>query len=221
MLKWLLSKLHGPVYRKRLEVLTSLLLPHLRDGDAVLDVGCGSGQLGFEVMQEATRKKIHVRVSGLERFQRGDEPVPVTSYHGGRFPFPDKTFDVVIVADVLHHENDPDALLRECIRASKRCVVIKDHQLAGPLAKVRVSLIDWAANAPYGVACLYRYNTPAEWRSIIGKHQLTPLAVSSSIDLYPPILNLLFGRRLQILAICGVPGNTHPIQKIKSLPRRG
>ena len=58
-----------------------------------------------------------------------------------------------------------------------------------------MSLIDWAANAPYGVECLYRYNTPAEWDSIIRKHQLTPLAVYSSIDLYPPMLNLLFGRR--------------------------
>jgi len=68
-----------------------------------------------------------------------------------------------------------------------------------------VSLIDWAANAPYGVECLYRYNTPAGWDSIIRKHRLTPLAVYSSIDLYPPMLNLLFGRGLQVLAICRVP----------------
>jgi SAM-dependent methyltransferase len=205
MLKKLLSKLHAPVYRNRLEVLTGLLLPHLRDGDAVLDVGCGSGQLGFQLMQQATRKKDHVRVSGLERFPRGGEPIPVTRYDGGRFPFPDKTFDMVIVADVLHHENDPDALLRECVRTSKRFLVIKDHQLAGPLARVRVSFIDWAANAPYGVECLYRYNTPTEWDSIFRKHQLTPLVVYSSINLYPSMLNLLFGRGLQVLAICRVP----------------
>jgi SAM-dependent methyltransferase len=205
MLKRLLSKLHAPVYRKRLEVLTRLLLPHLRDGDAVLDVGCGSGQLGIELMERAKEKMINVRVCGLERFPRGDEPILVTRYDGRRFPFSDKAFDVVIVADVLHHENDPDALLRECIRTSKRCVVIKDHQLSGRLAKARVSLIDWAANAPYGVECLYRYNTPAEWDSIIRNHQLTPLAVYSSIDLYPPMLNLLFGRGLQVLAICRVP----------------
>jgi SAM-dependent methyltransferase len=205
MLKRLLSKLHAPVYRKRLEVLTSLLLPHLRGGDAVLDVGCGSGQLGIELMERAKEKMINVRVSGLERFPRGDEPIFVTRYDGRRFPFSDKAFDVVIVADVLHHENDPDALLRECIRTSKRFVVIKDHQLSGPLAKARVSLIDWAANVPYDVACLYRYNTPAEWDSVIRGHQLTPLAVYSSIDLYPPMLNLLFGRGLQVLAICRVP----------------
>ena len=57
MLKRLLSKLHAPVYRKRLDVLTGLLLPHLRDGDAVLDVGCGSGQLGIELDGTSQRKK--------------------------------------------------------------------------------------------------------------------------------------------------------------------
>ena len=207
MLKWLLSQLHGPVYRKRLQVLTRLLLPHLRDGDAILDVGCGSGQLAAGLTQAARQNEKDVDVSGLERFPRGNEPIPVTRYAGGQFPFPDRAFDVVIVADVLHHEMDPDSLLRECIRTSKRFVVIKDHQLSGPLAQARVSFIDWAANAPYDVKCLYRYNTPAEWSALIAKHQLTPVALHSSIDLYPLLLNLFFGRALQFLAICQVPAD--------------
>lgn len=203
-MKRLLSKLHAPVYRKRLEVLIDLLIPHLREGDAILDVGCGSGQLAFELMQRASGKGIRVHVAGLERFPRGGEPIPVNHYDGGRFPFSNDTFDLVIVADVLHHEIDPDALLRECIRVSRRIVVIKDHQLSGPLAQARVSFMDWAANAPYGVACLYRYKTPGQWSSTLNDHGLTPFALYSSIDLYPLVLNFVFGRRLQFLAICGV-----------------
>ncbi len=113
----------------------------------------------------------------------------------------------MIIADVLHHENNPDALLRECVRVSRRQVIIKDHQLSGPLAKARVSLIDWAANAPYGVVCLYRYHTPREWDSILRELGLTPVALFRSINLYPPGFNFLFGRRLQYLAVCDVPGN--------------
>jgi hypothetical protein len=37
---------------------------------------------------------------------------------------------VVMVADVLHHEARPLELLRECVRVSKRDLVIKDHQLS-------------------------------------------------------------------------------------------
>lgn len=204
MLKALLSNLHAPVYRKRLSVLTDLLLPHLHQGDAILDVGCGSGQLGAELLKRASDKGIDIEISGLESFPRGGEPITVTPYNGGAFPFADKTFDVAIVADVLHHEKDPKALLRECIRVSRRYVVIKDHQLAGPLANLRVSFIDWAANAPYGVKCLYRYNSPEEWESILQSLKLEPVALYPSLDLYPAGLNFLFGRRLQYLAICYV-----------------
>jgi SAM-dependent methyltransferase len=143
-------------------------------------------------------------MEGLERFARGDEPITVTRYNGGEFPYADESFDVVIVADVLHHEENPDTLLRECIRVSRRLVIIKDHQLSGPLAKARVSLIDWAANAPYGVKCLYRYHTPREWDSILRELHLAPIALYRSIDLYPVGFNFLFGRRLQYLAVCEV-----------------
>ena len=206
MLKKLLSKIHAPIYAKRLQVLTDLLLPHFSEGDNILDVGCGSGQLGAMLMKRAAERSLHVRVTGLERFVRGGEPIPVTAFGGGRFPFPAQSFDIVIVADVLHHEENPDALLRECIRVSRRLVVIKDHQLAGPLAKTRVSFLDWAANAPYGVKCLYAYNTPAKWESVLRDSALVPLTAYFSINLYPAGFNLLFGRRLQYLAICRVPG---------------
>src|ERR1044071_1297130 len=161
-MKALLASLHAPIYEARLRVLTGIILPHLRVRDRVLDVGCGSGTLGAWLRSEAASRRLDVEVSGLERLPRGGEPIGVTSYAGGRFPYADRTFDVVIVADVLHHEAQPLALLRECVRVSKRLLVIKDHQLSGPLAKMRVSLIDWAANAPYGVQCLFQYNRPEE-----------------------------------------------------------
>ncbi|MEO6971711.1 MAG: methyltransferase domain-containing protein [Chthoniobacterales bacterium] len=207
-MKALLARLHAPIYEARLRVLTELILPQLRAGDRILDVGCGGGALGERMQSAAAARGLDVQVSGLERFPRGGEPISVTSYNGGRFPFADQSFDVVIVADVLHHEAQPDALLRECVRVSKRNLVIKDHQLCGPLAKMRVSLIDWAANAPYGVKCLFRYNRPEEWDAILRDLQLTPETLYPSIDLYPLGFNFLFGRRLQYLAICRVPSGT-------------
>ncbi len=205
MFKTLLAALHAPVYRKRLEVLVDLILPHLRPNDRVLDVGCGGGLLSSELTNKSSAKGTPIRAEGLERFPRGGEPIPVSPYDGGRFPFEDQTFDSVVIADVLHHEKDPRSLLRECGRVSRRDVIIKDHQLAGRLAKARLSLIDWAANAPYGVECLYRYNTPQEWDSFLREVGLTPIALHRSINLYPPIFNFLFGRRLQYLAVCRIP----------------
>lgn len=194
----LMAAMHRPVYAARLKELVRRIVPRLREHDRVLDVGCGNGTLGRAIMDNPGCPK-DVSVTGLERFKRGGEPIEVVPYDGVTFPFPDESFDVVIVADVLHHEDDPDRLLRECARVTRRLVIVKDHQVNGLLAQQRISLIDWAANAPYGVKCLYRYNTPAQWAATPPRVGLRSAEEVRSMHLYPPVFNLLFGRGLQYM----------------------
>ena len=203
MISRLLAPLHRPVYARRLQVLVETISPHLRSNDRILDVGCGSGTLGAALLQADRDKSIVVH--GLEKHRRGNEPIQTFDYPGREFPFPDSSYDVVIIADVLHHEADPENLLQEAIRVSRRLLIIKDHQISGPLAYPRICLIDWAANAPYGVPCLFRYNTPREWDACIRRLNLQPLVRMDRMDLYPPLVNFLFGRRLQFLLIGQVP----------------
>lgn len=200
-----MAVLHRPVYAARLRELVRRIVPHLREGDRVLDVGCGNGALG-KALLNAPGRPANLSVTGLERFQRGGEPIEVIPYDGVTIPAADRTYDIVILADVLHHEEDPDRLIAECIRISKRLVIVKDHQLRGPLALPRISFIDWAANAPHGVRCLYRYNTPAQWRATPGRHGARIAQELAAMNLYPPVLNLLFGRRLQYMAFWEVNG---------------
>jgi SAM-dependent methyltransferase len=194
--------MHRPVYESRLRELVRRIVPHLRAGDAVLDVGCGVGTLG-KALLDAPDAPEGLGVRGLERIKRGGEPIEVLGYDGGDIPLADGSCDAVILADVLHHEPDFDKLLGECVRVSRRLVIIKDHVIAGPMAQRRIALIDWAANAPYGVPCLYRYNTLNEWRAIHARFGLEPIEELTRMNLYPPIVNLLFGRRLQYFAVLG------------------
>ena len=46
--------------------------------------------------------------------------------NGKSLPFEDGAYDVVILADVLHHDPDPVALMKECGRVAKRFVIVKD-----------------------------------------------------------------------------------------------
>ena len=200
LLKGLMARMHAPVYRSRLRALVGEVSTRLPAGARVLDVGCGSGALGRAIMDDP-RTPGGVRVEGLERVVREGCAIPVTAYDGGRMPFEDGAFDAVIVADVLHHEQEPDRLLAECARVSSRLVIVKDHQVRGPLARQRIALIDWLANAPYGVPCLFRYNTPEGWRETSARHGLRPVVELSSMNLYPPVINLLFGRSLQYFAV--------------------
>jgi SAM-dependent methyltransferase len=163
-------------------------------------VGCGFGALGRAILDEPACPG-GVELRGLERAVRLRQMVPIDTYGGGRMPYDDREFDVVIIADVLHHEDRPEELLGECRRVCGRCLVVKDHKLDGLLAWLRVSFIDWAANAPYGVKCLYRYRTLAEWRAAFEQLDMPLLEERATMQLYPPVINFVFGRRLQYLAV--------------------
>ena len=149
MISWL-RFIHRPIYESRQRALLRLIVPVLRESDRVLDVGCGYGSLGLALMEDEACPR-DVIVHGLERFPRDEALIEIDGYDGGRMPYEDDAFDVVILADVLHHEKNPAFLLQECARVSRRVVIIKDHKTDGILAQQRISFIDWAANAPYGV----------------------------------------------------------------------
>lgn len=200
----MMSAMHRPVYESRLRELVRRILPHLQAGDRVLDVGCGNGTLG-QTLLDAPGCPQQMTIEGLERVVRGGEPIAVHAYDGVAMPFGEATYDVVILADVLHHEEHPDQLIAECVRVSRRLVVIKDHQIRGAFAQQRVSFMDWAANAPYGVPCLYRYQTPQEWSATLARHDLRVVERMDCMKLYPPIVNTVFGGRLQFMAVARVP----------------
>ena len=158
-----MKRLHKPIYASRIQELVRRLTEHLHPGDHVLDVGCGAGELGAALMDSSDCPS-GVVVSGLELVSREAELIPVREYDGHEIPYSSNTFDVVILADVLHHAQHPHKLIDECARVTRRQLIIKDHKLDGILAKPRVALLDWAANMPYDTSLLYRYNTAQQWR---------------------------------------------------------
>lgn len=192
--------MHAPVYESRLKGLANAILPHLQVGDRILDVGCGGGGLGRTLLESPASPR-GLTVHGLERVRRGQELIDVREYDGVTIPFDDKAYDAVIIADVLHHEQHPERLLAECVRVARRLLIVKDHKVDGIFAHARICLMDWAANDPYGVPCLYRYPSLANWRSMLSDTGMSIAVELTRLRLYPFPYWLFFTDRLQYLAI--------------------
>ena len=178
---------------RRLSELVAGLVPQ---GAAVLDVGCGDGQIAWLI----ARRRPDVRIEGLDVLVRADARIPVRPFDGSRLPCGDRSCDVVLLVDVLHHADDPAVLLGEAARVARGAVVIKDHLLEGRLAQATLRFMDRVGNRRHGVALPYHYWTRAQWREAFDALAVTVDVWRQDLGLYRWPLSLVFGRSLHFLA---------------------
>lgn len=196
-----LALLHKPIYARRISVLSKIISEYVSSGDRVLDIGSGFGALAEKIREEASVAGKEIDIQGIEKHPRGNEKVETLSFDGYEIPCEDRTYDVTILADVVHHEEDYMRLLKEAVRVTKKYLVIKDHTANGVLGHQRICFMDWAANNPYGVKCLYRYFSAKEWGEIYEALGVSVEHELESIRLYPEPFNMIFGNSLQYLAV--------------------
>jgi SAM-dependent methyltransferase len=153
---------HSQTVRKETLHTVSLVAPHLDRGMSVLDVGCGEGYVGEELGARGVREVCGVDILDLRRNKSG----PFRLYDGQTLPFPDETFDLVMLNFVLHHVPDERkiALVREALRVTRaKLFILEDtpttafdrlvSQRHGDSYRRKID-----SDAPFG------FLTPCEWR---------------------------------------------------------
>jgi 2-polyprenyl-3-methyl-5-hydroxy-6-metoxy-1,4-benzoquinol methylase len=114
-------------HRGKLMMIDQLIRPHLQAGSRVLEVGCGAGNLllqaavpgSFPValdlsMQALTfvRSRFEEVISGKE----GPNGFGCTQAIGESLPLQDKSFDCVLMSEVIEHLEQPQISIREAAR---------------------------------------------------------------------------------------------------------
>lgn len=194
----ILDRLHnGYVLDRRVRVLSRHLARLVPRGVALLDVGCGDGRLA----QEVGRLVDAADVCGAEVFVRREAHLPrIDTFDGRHLPYAAKEFDVVLLVDVLHHADEPRALLAESLRVARRMVLIKDHLLEGLGAETTLRFMDRVGNRRHGVALPFNYWTRAQWQSVFHGLGVAPDFWLSSLGLYPIPARWVFERGLHFIA---------------------
>jgi SAM-dependent methyltransferase len=194
----LVGRVHdGLVRSRRVRVLAALagrLVPH---GAQVLDIGTGDGQLAAAL----AANRPDVSIEGLDVLVRPNTAIPVARFDGRTIPRATASVDVVTLFDVLHHADDPAALLAEASRVTSGSVIIKDHVAEGRLSRAILTWMDEVGNRRHGVVLPHHYLTARQWSELIERLRLTPASWEvGGLGLYPWPVSAVCGGRLHLLA---------------------
>jgi putative flippase GtrA/SAM-dependent methyltransferase len=160
---------HVPMYRYRKPAYQAVMLSGLRElwssGDRrVLDVGGGTGVVA-QAVKELFPVDAVTSVDVVDRFLPTLD-IATATYDGVTLPFPDGSFDCVLLANVMHHVPVAvrPALLQECARvAGAGPLYIKDHEARGGLDRLRLTILDAVGNTPFGGQVRASYPAASEW----------------------------------------------------------
>jgi len=187
------------VFKRRqssLAVVLDRLLPH---GISLIDVGCGSGQIGAS-LEEGGRY-----VSGVDTHIRDSCDIAVIQYDGDRLPFADNSFDWAVIVDVLHHADDPRVVVSEAVRVVRSGIVIKDHFAETRRDRVILRVMDWFGNRQFGVSLPGNYLSRSSWNALWKSLNLGVDEMDESLDLYPRIVRPVFETGLHFAARLTLP----------------
>jgi ubiquinone/menaquinone biosynthesis C-methylase UbiE len=119
--KWVFNEKQGRGVRPTKRFITALTF--VKDGDKVLDIGCGWGHFIELVIEKYPFNEVwgvDISTSVIERNKaKNDGGIYYQQYVGHMDKVPDNYFDVVFSGEVLEHMDDPADLIKDACRVLK------------------------------------------------------------------------------------------------------
>ena len=113
--------LSAPWGKKRTDNIVGLVSRYINKKDKILDIGCGACNVAKRLVDSG----FDVTALDIKNLSIHKDMTPII-YGGEKIPFDNDSFDVAFLITVLHHVKEPEKLLRETKRVSKRIIIIED-----------------------------------------------------------------------------------------------
>ncbi|MFX1569742.1 MAG: class I SAM-dependent methyltransferase [Promethearchaeota archaeon] len=127
--------------KKRFENIKNYIV-----GNKILDLGAGNGLLALEI-----KKGLEKEVLLVDVVDYNYTDLPIIIYNPkDALPIANEEVDTTILYNVLHHANNPEYLLQEATRVTKRRLVIKESYIEEENIMITNSFVDWFYNRVIG-----------------------------------------------------------------------
>ncbi|TVR52127.1 MAG: methyltransferase domain-containing protein [Puniceicoccaceae bacterium] len=139
-------------------------------GRTLLDVGAAEGWVGWAAREETGMEVRLVDVADLNR-----TGLPHDRYDGLSLPYPDNSYDTVLVLLTLHHCDEPERVLAEAARVARRRLLVTESVYRTAPGRLLLRLLDGGFNglrAAGSMAPARHFKTVAEWRTVFRRHGL-------------------------------------------------
>lgn len=184
------------VFKRRVRVLSDIIVEQLGSGDSVVDIGCGDGSISRAIMD----KNPQAQITGLDILKRPETLIPVEIFDGVHVPMPDNSVDWALLIDVLHHDTQPETLLREASRVARVGVIVKDHLSRTSADYWTLRFMDLIGNWGHDVRLVYNYQSPEAWNDLFQASHLDIAKWVDRVGLYPAPFSAVFDRSLHFVA---------------------
>ena len=177
--------------KNRAKIIGNKLLGFINEGDSILDFGCGEMSISKYIGSQKS-----VSVTGIDTSNYFIKEENYIKYEGGRLPFDDNKFDVVMAIFVLHHTSDLDFYLKELIRVSKNKIIICEDTYVNKKEEIFTKYSCYFSNILIGSLDMKRnFMSVSEWKDFFTNYNVK---LQSFERFYPSKLKFPFIRNVII-----------------------